>query len=362
MFMENCKTRTSVIVLSHGSKVASGNEGLFKIANMLKVMNKWDSVEAGFLQLARPGLEEVIENVVNKGAKRVVIIPLLLFSGNHVEKDIPFEIEKQRKKYPDVEFLYSKNLGPDERIAQIATDRINDVLRENCNDDLDKEGVFNNSYIDNPDSIIKESYTTIDRLLEIIGTEDVPTINLPIIKRIIHTTGDPEYGKNFVISKGAVEAGVAAIQNGKPIVTDVNMVKAGISKKLLQSFGGATVCKIADEAVALKAAKNNQTRAIAAIDESILEIDGGIIAIGNAPSALFHLVDLIKSNKVLPGLIIGVPVGFVGAAESKEALRRTNVPYITNVGRKGGSTIAVTIVNALLNMAKDGISMELNIR
>ena len=358
--MKNCKVRTSVIALSHGSKVASGNDGLYKIVEMLKVMNKWDSVEAGFLQLAKPGLKEVIEKVVEDGAKRIVIIPLLLFSGNHVEKDIPLEIEKQKAKYPDIEFLYSRNLGPDERIAQIATDRINDVLRENCGDDPDGKDILDNSYNDNPDSIVKESFTTIDKLLEIIGTEDVPTINLPIIKRIIHTTGDPEYGKNFVICKGAVEAGVSAIQNGKSVITDVNMVKAGINKKLLQSFGGTTVCKIADEAVALKAAKNNQTRAIAAIEDSIPEIDGGIVAIGNAPSALFHLVDLIKNSKVLPGLIIGVPVGFVGAAESKEALRRTSVPYITNIGRKGGSTIAVTIVNALLNMAKDGINMQLN--
>lgn len=349
--MENGRPKTSIIVLSHGSTIASGNDGIFKIVEIMKVMNKWDSVEAGFLQLAKPDLEEVVKKVVKEGAKRVVIIPLLLFSGNHVKKDIPLEIEKQKEKYPDVEFLYAKNLGPDERIAQIATDRINDVIRENSDDGSNRKEEFVCSYINNPDSIIKESFNTIDKLLEIIGTEGVSAINLPIIKRIIHTTGDPEYGKSFVIFRGAVEAGITAIHECKSIVTDVNMVKAGINKKLVRRFGGKVVCKIADRAVASKAKKNGKTRAITAIDESISEIEGGIVAIGNAPSALFHLVDLIEQGKVLPELIIGVPVGFVGAAESKEALRRLKVPYITNLGRKGGSPVAVTIVNAMLSMA-----------
>lgn len=357
--MKNGSVKTGIIALSHGSKAPSGNDGLFKIVEMLKVMNKWENVEAGFLQLAKPDLKDAIEKVVGEGARRVIIVPLLLFSGNHVRKDIPLEIEKHRKKYPNVEFLYAKNLGPDERIAQIATDRINDVLRENsCNRSNGTHSMgsreFARSYINNPDLIIKESFSTIDKLLEIIGIEGVPSINLPIIKRIIHTTGDPEYGKSFVICQGAVETGIAAVRKGKSIVTDVNMVKTGINKKTIRGFGGKVVCKIADMAVASKARKTGQTRAITAIDESMSEIDGGIVAIGNAPSALFHLVDLVENGKALPGLIIGVPVGFVGASESKEALRGLDVPYITNLGRKGGSAVAVAIVNAILNMAKDG--------
>ena len=358
--MPRGKVKTSVIVLAHGSKVATGNDGLFKIVEMLKVTNNWNSVEAGFLQLAEPCLDDVIEKVVSEGAKRVVIIPLLLFSGNHVRKDIPLEIDSHRAKHSDVEFLYAENLGPDERIAQIATDRINDVLKKNSNHNLnDGQGggqEFRYSYINDPDAIVKESFDTIDKLLEIIGTEGMPPINLPIIKRIIHTTGDPEYGKNFVISQGAVEAGIAALQKGKSIVTDVNMVKAGINKKLVKKFGGKVVCKIADRAVALRAKKNRKTRAITAIDESRTEINGGIVAVGNAPSALFRIIDLVEENKVRPALIIGVPVGFVGAAESKDALQRINVPYITNSGRKGGSAVAVTIVNAILNMVKDGVT------
>ena len=195
-------------------------------------------------------------------------------------------------------------------------------------------------------------FRIIDKLLEIIGIETVPTENLPIIKRIIHTTGDPEYGKSFVITDGAVAAGIEAVMCGMAIVTDVNMVKTGINKRLVSEFGGNVICKIADEDVASAASKSGLTRAITAMESSISELNGGIAAIGNAPSALFHLVDLVLKGEVKPALIIGVPVGFVGAAESKEALRGLNIPYITNVGRKGGSAIAVTIVNAILNSAK----------
>ena len=120
--------KTGVVVLAHGSKVRSGNEGLFKIVEMLRSMEKWDMVEACFLQLAKPGLTEAVDDIVGRGAKRVVVMPLLLFSGNHVLKDIPEEIEKERKKYPEVEFCYAKNIGADERIAQITGERIEEAI------------------------------------------------------------------------------------------------------------------------------------------------------------------------------------------------------------------------------------------
>ncbi len=120
--------KTGVIVLAHGSKVKTGNEGLFSIVEMLRKMGKWDMVEAGFLQLAKPGLTEVVEDLAGRGTERIVIMPLLLFSGNHVLKDIPEEIDIERKKFPDVEFCYAKNIGADERIALIAADRIEEAV------------------------------------------------------------------------------------------------------------------------------------------------------------------------------------------------------------------------------------------
>ena len=120
--------KTGVVVLAHGSKVKSGIEGLFTIVDMLRAMNKWDMVEAGFLQLVKPGLSDVVEDLIGRGAERVVVMPLLLFSGNHVLKDIPEEIEQERMKFPEVEFCYAKNIGADERIAQIAADRVDAAI------------------------------------------------------------------------------------------------------------------------------------------------------------------------------------------------------------------------------------------
>ncbi len=123
------KLKTGVIVLAHGSKVKSGNEGLFKIVEMLRAMGKWDMVDACFLQLAKPGLSEGVKNIVEKGAEKIVVMPLLLFSGNHVLKDIPDEIENEKRKYPEIQFFYARNLGADERIAQIAADRIDEATK-----------------------------------------------------------------------------------------------------------------------------------------------------------------------------------------------------------------------------------------
>jgi len=121
--------KTGVIVLAHGSKVKSGNEGLFKVVEMLRAMGKWDMVDACFLQLAKPGLSEGVKNIVEKGAEKIVVMPLLLFSGNHVLKDIPDEIENEKRKYPEIQFFYARNLGADKRIAQIAADRIDETTK-----------------------------------------------------------------------------------------------------------------------------------------------------------------------------------------------------------------------------------------
>jgi precorrin-8X/cobalt-precorrin-8 methylmutase len=138
------------------------------------------------------------------------------------------------------------------------------------------------------------------------------------------------------------------------------MVKAGISAKAINLFGGKIICRIADEDIAQKAKESGKTRAITAMQESLDDIAGGIVAIGNAPTAVFSIIDLIRREDVQPALVVAVPVGFVKSAESKEALKvfldnkkDLQIPYIVNIGRKGGSAVAVSIVNALINMAKD---------
>lgn len=172
-----------------------------------------------------------------------------------------------------------------------------------------------------------------------------------IVKRVVHTTGDVTIAGLLRIHPGAVEAGLAAIRAGKTVITDINMLKAGINAKRLALFGAAARCYIGDEDVAEEARRLGQTRAMVAMRKAAPELNGGIVAIGNAPTALFALVEMIDRGEVAPALIVGTPVGFVGASESKEMLTQKEVPYITIPGTRGGSAIAAAVVNALLYMA-----------
>lgn len=178
----------------------------------------------------------------------------------------------------------------------------------------------------------------------------------PILRRMIHTSADFDYIKSIRFSKGTagnnpIEKGIQAILQGKNIITDTNMGRVGIRKKEIHEFGGQVRCLIADEAVANKAKEAGTTRALAAVDMAAKDMEGGIYVVGNAPTALLRLMELIREKKASPALIIGFPVGFVNAAESKDELIRLDYPYITNKGRKGGSNIAASIVNALAIMA-----------
>ena len=169
-----------------------------------------------------------------------------------------------------------------------------------------------------------------------------------IIKRCIHTSADFEYADSLCFSEGAVEKAVEAIRRGACIVTDTQMGKSGISKKALARFGGEVYCFMSDEDVAAKAKEKGSTRATVSMDKAA-ELDRPLIfAIGNAPTALIRLYELITEGKLRPELIIGVPVGFVNVVQSKELIMQTDVPYIVARGRKGGSNIAACICNALL--------------
>lgn len=174
-----------------------------------------------------------------------------------------------------------------------------------------------------------------------------------VITRVIHTSVDLGYAGDLVFSPGAIEAGLKAIKQGKNIVVDSSMVKAGINKNITASFKNKIICRIHDKDVIRKSGELNLTRAILTMRKSQRETEGGIIAIGNAPTALFELCDLIKEAKSQPALVVGMPVGFVGAAESKRMLCSLKIPYITNKSRKGGSTVAAAIINALLILARD---------
>ena len=180
------------------------------------------------------------------------------------------------------------------------------------------------------------------------------TLHWPVVRRMIHTSADFDYIESIRFSEKAVENGIKAIQNGCKIFTDTNMARVGIRKGEINSFGGQVDCLMTHEDVARMAKKNGSTRALAAVDLACEQIDGAIYVVGNAPTALLRLIELIQEKKATPALVVGFPVGFVNAAESKDALMKLkSVSYITNKGRKGGSNIAASVINALAIMAKE---------
>lgn len=169
-----------------------------------------------------------------------------------------------------------------------------------------------------------------------------------IIKRVIHTSADFDYADNLCFSKDAVSIAKDAIVNGACIVTDTQMAKAGINKKSLARYGGEVFCFMSDEEVAFEAKEKRVTRAAISMEKAATLNKDLIIAVGNAPTALVKLYELIKEGKIEPKLIIGVPVGFVNVVQAKELIMEAGVPYIVARGRKGGSNVAAAICNALL--------------
>lgn len=175
-----------------------------------------------------------------------------------------------------------------------------------------------------------------------------------IVSRMIHASGDPDYANHVELHPDAIEAGKKALLAGASIYTDVEMVRTGINKTILADLGGQVHCLIGDTAIAAEAKKNGITRSMAAMRAFGSSMQGQIIAIGNAPTALFEVIRLMQEENLRPALIIGIPVGFVGAAESKQYLSEVSpVPFMTVKGTKGGSPIAASAVNALLYLLRE---------
>lgn len=197
-----------------------------------------------------------------------------------------------------------------------------------------------------PSEIEKRSFEIIS---EELGERTFPPGEELVVKRVIHTTADFEYADRLVFSEGAVEKALAALREGTGIITDTNMGKAGINKKSLSVLGGEVFCFMADEDVAARAREMGTTRAAASMDKAAELGNEYIFAVGNAPTALVRLYELIREGKIHPKLIIGVPVGFVNVVASKELiLSLQEIPYIVARGRKGGSNVAAAICNALI--------------
>uniref|UniRef100_UPI004028E04F precorrin-8X methylmutase n=1 Tax=Roseburia inulinivorans TaxID=360807 RepID=UPI004028E04F len=203
-----------------------------------------------------------------------------------------------------------------------------------------------------PQDIEKRSFAIISKELEEKGIV-LPKEQELVTKRAIHTSADFDYAKTMTYSAHAVGIAKRLIQNGADIVTDTNMALAGVNKKELAKYGGEAHCFMAEEEVAKIAKERGVTRAAVSMEKAAQIEKPVIFAIGNAPTALIELYEMIQSGKYRPAFIIGVPVGFVNVEAAKDLILKTDVPYIINRGRKGGSNIAAAICNALLYELRD---------
>ena len=187
-----------------------------------------------------------------------------------------------------------------------------------------------------------------NKIKEVLG-DKINNFNekeMGIIERVVHATADPEYAKLLVFKNNPIDNGIKAIKDKKPIVVDVNMVKAGVRYDKVD-------CIIDNKEVFDIAKREGITRAVASMRLARDLIDDGVVVIGNSPTALFEVVRLVKEEDIKPKLVVGVPVGFVQASESKEALRELDIPSISTVGAKGGTPVAVAIINGIIAYAKD---------
>jgi len=199
-----------------------------------------------------------------------------------------------------------------------------------------------------PNEIEAQSFTIIDTEA---GPHAFSSDEWQIVRRMIHTSADFDYMKSVRFHPNAISKGIQAIQEGKAIITDTTMARSGINAAGLARFGCRLTCLIQDSRVSQSALNAGNTRSAAAVDAALDEMQGGIYVVGNAPTALLRLIALIQAGQACPALVIGLPVGFVNAAESKADLMAMDYPSISNIGRKGGSTVAASVVNALVKLA-----------
>lgn len=216
------------------------------------------------------------------------------------------------------------------------------------------------NYLKDATGITEQSFAMIRKELGEMGVR-LQSPMAEVVERMIHSTADFEFARITRIDAAAIADGVAALQGGCAVVCDVNMIRVGVSQRNIDALGGSLHCFVAHEDVRAKAAEIGNTRSAAGMHLAHERglIEGGVVVIGNAPTALYAIIELIEAG-VKPALVIGVPVGFISAVESKGDLveRVTEVPIITTVGRKGGSPIAVSIVNALLRFAREASHTE----
>jgi len=343
--------KTGILLLGHGSRRDAANSGLERLAGLVQA-GLGVRVLPAFFQFGKPSLPDVVEHLVGEGADEIIVVPAFLFPGMHLEHDVPEALEEIKARYGDkLKFRLTPCLGADPRLAEILMERVRSACAVSPDGAKTQDTAVKPEFTD-PDEIAAHSRFLIEESLggeffreRFSGAEG------EVVRRVVHAMGNPSIASLIRFHPEALEVGLAALKKGALLFTDVRMVKIGINRSGLRELGGRVVCLIHHPQVCRIARGEGLTRALVAVRCYQDLWRDQIVVVGNAPTALSEVLRL-SARGVRPALIIGTPVGFVGAAEVKAHLANQDIPYITLIGNQGGSTAAVAIVNAMISLAR----------
>ena len=331
--MNGADTRVGILIVSHGSPREETNRGFEGMVARVASRLGEAMVLPAFFSIARPNIADQVTLLAGQGVRRIVLMPYFLYSGQHITVDFPAILDDCRRQFPEVALELLPTLENDPSLEDVVVERLTPHAAAGA---LPNQGA----------AIEARSFAIIDRQLGDWAITE-PGVKA-ILRRVIHSTADISFARSMRLHSQAVEQGLAALRSGAPVFCDVKMLVAGLTK-----VRGEVVCLIDRDEVVEKAKAEGCTRAAAEMELMAPRMEGGIVAVGNAPTALWRLLELVRSGSPRPALVVGLPVGFVGAREAKQALLESDLCYITNIGPRGGSPMAAAVVNALAVLAEE---------
>ncbi|MDP2744246.1 MAG: precorrin-8X methylmutase [Dehalococcoidia bacterium] len=333
--MEKEANHKGILVLAHGSRRAEAGDLVTNMVARLRADLDSDLVEPAFMELAMPDIPTSLAKLIGKGCQQIVVMCLFLVNGNHLVKDVPSLLEKALAQRNGVSFTLTPPLLQSPGMYHLVLECLQREVKPP-----------KKAPLKSPAGIEAASFQIIDKRL---GPLPFPPGESAVVKRVVHATADFSYALTLRFHGDPVTAGMRAIRERRPVIVDANMVRAGISA----NYPGEVLCRIQDMKGLSEA--RGDTRASLAMEQLADRMEGAIVAIGNAPTALLKVIELVETGRVKPALVVGVPVGLVGALEAKRRLdEMEGQPCITNLSERGGSAVAASIVNAIVKLAGCG--------
>jgi precorrin-8X/cobalt-precorrin-8 methylmutase len=323
-----------ILIFSHGCRLAETNQRFVDMVERVAGRLPGAHVLPAFFSIARPDIPDQIAVLRARGVRRIVLMPYFLLSGRHITVHVPELLDECRRQFPQIMLELLPTLQGDCSLEEVLVERL--VSFSTSPAAIPTAGA----------AIERESFAIIDRQL---GNEFQSDPGMrQIVRRVVHATADISFAQTLRIHPQAIQRGRAALAAGKPVICDVKMLQAGMTR-----ITNPILCAIDQEQATMLAHEKNCTRAAAAMELLASQTEGAIVAIGNAPTALWKIMELSRNGGPRPALVVGLPVGFVGARESKLALLESDLCHITNTTARGGSPVAAAAVNALATLDEE---------